>query len=190
MAGLSYRDVAYVYRLVEATHIAVWTWVQRLRGLVFRSKPRARRMVAVNEAILKVAGRRFYVWAAVDVDSREVFAIGAGFQRMDLDAYAFLKGVLEACRNRPLFLVDGGPRYTNALGRLGLRWRHITWGMRSRVERWLGTLKARTRRFCNTFPVRQWQGAIQRVELWLRLFTLWYNWVRPHQSLGRPPSRR
>jgi len=30
----------------------------------------------------------------------------------------------------------------------------------------------------------------RRVEAWLRLFTLWYNWVRPHQALGRPPRQR
>jgi len=99
--------------------------------------------VAVDETVLKMAGRRFYVWAAVDVDSREVFAIGAGFQRMDLDAYAFLKRVLKACRNKPLILVDEGPWYPNALNRLGLGWRHVTLGVRSRVERWLGALKAR-----------------------------------------------
>ena len=74
--------------------------------------------------------------------------------------------------------------------RLGLRWRCESSGLRNRVERWLGTLKARTRRFCNNFPVRRWQGAVKRVEAWLRLFTTWYNWVRPHQTLGRPPSQR
>jgi len=98
--------------------------------------------------------------------------------------------VLRACLNKPLFPVDGGSWYPDALNRLGLRWRYVTWGMRNRVERRLGTLKARTKRFCNNFPVRRWHGAMERVEAWLRLFTIWYNWVRPHQALGRPSSRR
>jgi len=83
MAGLSY-DVAYVLEIVRASHVAVWTWVQRLKRLPFMVEPRFRRAVAVDETVLKMGGKRFYVWAAVDVDSREVLAIGASFQRMDL----------------------------------------------------------------------------------------------------------
>jgi len=53
MAGLSYREIAYVLRLVEAR-----TWVQKLRTLPFRVGRRARRMVAVDKTVLKMAGRR------------------------------------------------------------------------------------------------------------------------------------
>jgi len=36
MAGLSYRDAAYVLEIVRASHVAVWTWVQRLKRLALR----------------------------------------------------------------------------------------------------------------------------------------------------------
>jgi len=190
MAGLSYRDVAYVLGLVGASHEAVRQWVLRLEGLVVRVGRRRRRLLAVDETALKLGGARLYVWAAVDAHSREVLAIRASFQRMDVDALAFLRTVLKTCRGKPLILVDEGSWYPNALKRLGLRCRHVTFGLRNRVERWFGTLKTRTKRFCNNFPVRRWQGALERVEAWLKLFTAWYNWVRPHQTLGRPPSQR
>jgi len=57
--------------------------------------------VAVDETVLKMGGVRIYVWAAVDVHSREVLAIWASFNRMDLDALAFMRTVLKACKGRP-----------------------------------------------------------------------------------------
>jgi len=81
--------------------------------------------------------------------------------------------------------LDAAPR---PMKRLRLRWRREAFGLRNRVERWLRALKARTRRFSNN--VRRWQGAVKKVEAWLRLFTAWHNWVRPHQTLHKPPSQR
>jgi len=49
---------------------------------------RRRRMVAVDETMLKMSGVRLYAWAAVDADSREVLAVKASLQRMDMDALA------------------------------------------------------------------------------------------------------
>jgi len=40
--------------------------------------------------------------------------------------------------------------------------------MRSRVERWFGTLGG--------------------IGLWLQLLATWYKWIRPHQTIGTPPG--
>jgi len=29
---------------------------------------------------------------------------------------------------------------------------------------------------------------IFKIKLFIRLFTLWYNFIRPHQTLKRPPA--
>jgi len=42
---------------------------------------------------------------------------------------------------------------------LGLKWEHGTSGERNRIERWFRTMKARTRRFFNNFPVRKNQSS-------------------------------
>ncbi|MEM4310972.1 MAG: hypothetical protein QXX95_01090 [Nitrososphaerales archaeon] len=46
--------------------------------------------------------------------------------------------------------------------------------------------KARTRRFFNNFPVRK--KPIFKIKLFIRFFVLWYNFIRPHQTLKRPPA--
>jgi len=40
---------------------------------------------------------------------------------MDVDAIAFMRVVLKACKGKPLILIDEGSWYPNALRKLGLR---------------------------------------------------------------------
>ena len=48
------------------------------------------------------------MWAAIDVDARELLAIEATWGRSACSALLFLRKVLEGCTNRPLFVVDRG----------------------------------------------------------------------------------
>jgi transposase-like protein len=61
----------------------------------------------------------------------------------------FLRMVLDRCINKPLIIVDKGPRYRWALERFGLKYQYQRFGLRNRVERFFGYLKQRTRRFYN-----------------------------------------
>jgi len=127
-----------------------------------------------------------FIRSAIDVDTRELLAVWVSWQRNILHAEAFLRRVLEACTNKPIILVDKGPWYPEALQALGLEWIHRTFGERNRIERWFRTMKARTRRFFNNFSVRK--KPIFKIKLFIRLFALWYNFIRPHQTLKRPPA--
>ena len=74
-------------------------------------KPKVRRNVAVDETKLKVNGQYLFVWAAIDVDSREVLAADASWQRSTINAEHILKKALRPRLNKPLILVDKGPWY-------------------------------------------------------------------------------
>jgi len=172
-SGLSYRVVAGVLGgLAKFSHEAVRLWFHRLRMAFSKPGKRRRRVVAIDETKLKLKGEQLFVWAAVDVETREVLACRVSWSRSILDAEWFLKKVLEACSNKPLILVDKGPWYPEALCSLGLRWRHVTFGMRNRIERWFGNLKARTKRFYNNFPNN---STIQSIETFLETYITWYN---------------
>ena len=70
--GLSYRDVEelLVERGVEVDHVTVYRWVQRFTPLVVDAARPCRHAVGnrwfVDETYVKVAGRRRYVYRAVD----------------------------------------------------------------------------------------------------------------------------
>ena len=51
-------------------------WIHRFSSL-FRPFRRVRRLVAVDEAVLKVSGQTCYLWVEIDVDTDEVLAVYA-----------------------------------------------------------------------------------------------------------------
>lgn len=172
-SGLSYRVVARVLRgSARFTHESARKWFRRLKDAFPKPKRLRRRVVAVDETKLKLCGEQFFVWAAVDVKTREVLACRVSWVRNMLHAEAFLRKVLETCSNKPLILVDKGSWYPEALISLGLKWRHVTFGMRNRIERWFGTLKARTKRFSNSFPNN---ATLKSAKIFMETFIAWYN---------------
>jgi len=122
-AGLSYRKAAGL--LGGLSYMAVQRAFTALKALPKPGK-RYRRCVAVDETKTKLGKEQLYLWAARDVDSKEVLAHRASFTRSSLDAELFLKDVLQYCENKPLFLVDKGPWYPDAFKSLGLEYRHET----------------------------------------------------------------
>jgi len=172
-ASLSYR-VAAGFASVETpvSHEAVRLWRRRVREATPEPKLRRRRLVAIDETKLKLKGEQFYLWAAVDVDTHEVLGFKASWQRSSLDAILFMRQVLKLCSNKPLILVDKGPWYPWAFIQLGLRFRHMTFGLRNRIEQWFSHLKARTKRFYNNFPHG---SSLKSVQTYLAIHTATYN---------------
>jgi len=166
-------------RIIPCSHEAVRLWVRKLEQITINVEAKPRRMVAVDETKIKADGEWCYVWAAIDVDTRELLM---GF--MAEESMLKPSRVLEACTTSLLSLSTGW--YPEALKALSLEWIHETFGERNRIERWFRTMKERTRRFFNNFPVRK--KPILKIKLFIRLFTLWYNFIRPHQTLKRPPA--
>ncbi|MFP3283101.1 MAG: DDE-type integrase/transposase/recombinase [Nitrososphaeria archaeon] len=139
-----------------------------------------------NEAAEKVNGREVYVWAAIDVDTGELLAIKASWSRSSMDALLFLSRVLGARTNKPVFVVEGGPWYSWALRELGLEYYHETFGDRSRVERFFGSLKRRTRVFFNNVNARR--SRIASLDMLMNPFFVYYNGPRFQEGIGRVPS--
>jgi putative transposase len=143
---------------------------------------RGRRIVAMDETKLRLQGRNIFIWAAIDIDTKELLSIYASYQRSSINTMIFVKKVLNTCTNKPVILVDGGPWYPWTLQRYGLKWLHVTFGERNSIERYFRTFKERIRRFYNNIPSKE--GSLKNVNLFIQLFMLWYNHLRKHQTLG------
>ena len=146
--GLSLRDLSERLCLTTASRESVRIWVHRSSSL-FRPSKRVRRLVAVDETVLKVNGQTCYLWAEIDVDINEILAVYASRGRGIPCAVKFLRKVLDSCEGKPVIVVDRGPWYRWALERLGIIYFHETFGNRNRIERWFRELKNRTKRFYN-----------------------------------------
>jgi len=154
-AGLSLRDLSERLCLTGASRESVRIWVHRFSSL-FRPSRRKRRLVAVDETVLKVNGQTCYLWAAIDVDTNEILALYASRGRGIPSAIKFLRKVLDLCEGKPVIVVDRGPWYRWALERLGMTYFHETFGNRNRIdrnririERLFRELKKRMKKFYN-----------------------------------------
>jgi transposase-like protein len=148
IAGLSLRDVSERFCLTFASRESVRIWAHRSSSS-FRPSKRVRRLVAVDETVLKIKGRICYLWAAIDMDTNEILAVYASRGRGLPNAIKFLKMVLRSCDGKPIVVVDRGPWCRWALERLGMTYFHETFGNRNKIERWFRELKNRTKRFHN-----------------------------------------
>ena len=86
--------------------------------------------IAVDETILKYNGRKCYLFAALDVERNKIIHLKVYPARNTLTAYSFLKEVLRMCEVEELIL-DRGPWYKDVLQRLGVRFKHETFGEKS-----------------------------------------------------------
>jgi putative transposase len=152
-AGLSIRDLSERLCLIGASRESVRIWVHGFSSL-FRPSRRVRRLVAVDETVLKMKGQICYLWAAIDVDTNEILALYASRSRGIPSANEFLRKVLDSCVGKPVIVVDRGPWYRWALERLGMTYFHETFGNRNRIERWFREMKNRTKRFYNNVKAK------------------------------------
>ena len=130
LRGLSYRQVA---EILEISHTTVWETVQKLAKTIYQPKllavKKQRNFIAVDETVIKINGEKRYLWAAIDVESREVLAIWITTSRNWWTAREFILVVLKSCEGQPIFLVDGGPWYKSAFKSLRLDFVHVTFGL-------------------------------------------------------------
>jgi transposase-like protein len=174
IAGLSLRDVSERFCLTFASRESVRIWAHRSSSL-FKPSKRARRLVAVDETVLKVKGQICYLWAAVDVDTNEVLAVYASRGRGIPSAIKFLRKVLDSCVGKPVIVVDRGPWYRWALDRLGITYFHETFGNRNRIERWFREMKERTKRFYNNVNAK----TLKSLEELATTIAAMHNIIRP-----------
>ena len=147
-----------------------------------------REIVAVDETVVKTNGRNCYVYAAYDISNDELLCMKAYTTRNNLTTMDFVKSVLKLCKNKPLFLVDRAPWYKWVFERLGLRYKHETFGKRNLVERVFGYLKQRTVLFYHNINVNlrsvlkrmerelSYKLALKHLNLFLKLFMIYFDW--------------
>jgi len=135
---------------VQRSYQAVWQWVHRLSDSVPDSPTAKPSRVAVDETAVKINGEWFWLYAAIDLDTKLILDV-ALFGRHGTDpAAAFLSGLAEKHDlSDTRFLVDQFG-YRTALARLGLTgW--VDYTDRNLIGKWFHTLKMRLDRFHNSW---------------------------------------
>lgn len=147
-----------------------------------------RKLIAMDETVIKTNGKKCYVYAAYDLSNDELICMKAYATRNMATTLDFVRKVLKLCDNKPIFVVDKAPWYRWVFEKLGLSYVHETFGIRNKVERVFGYLKQRSMLFYHNINVnlrsvikRMEKGlsdkiALNHLNLFLRLFMVYYDW--------------
>ena len=166
--GLSLRNCSMVLAsFTPVSHESVRLWYHESRQL-FSVEKRYREIIAVDGTRIKINGKHHLLWAAIDIDTWEVLDAWITQGRCSLEAYGFLKQVLERCENSPKTLVDDGPLYEPALNRLHADWGHVTFGLRNPIGQWLCIPKHRIQLFYKRWP---YNASMETAREWSSSFT-------------------
>ena len=170
--GLSLRKTSRFISIFEKmSHESVRICYHRIKEVIKPPEKKPRKLIAVDETKIKLENKQIFVWSARDAETGECLLIWASEPR-SFEAYVFLREVLKYCENKPEFVVDRGFWYLWALKRLGLKYRHETFGDRDTIESLFSSLKERTKRFHNRFP---FNSSFDSVQSWLESFAAFYN---------------
>ncbi|UOO95165.1 IS6 family transposase [Halococcus dombrowskii] len=178
-AGISYRETAAALESIgiKRSHQVVYQWTHRV-GEEAPDPPRsAPRRVAIDETAIRIGRGQFWVYAALDDDSKLLLGVRVSRWRGTRPASSFLselKGRHDLSETK--LLVDG-MGYLTALAQTDLGG-HLDYVTRNLIEKWFQTLKMRVDRFHHT-----WMGGRASAQRWLAAFTFYYNYQRPNQAL-------
>jgi len=151
--GLSLRETREILSasFEPVSHETVRQWYLRMGEMIESLEKKERKAIAIDETKVRMKGKWIYLWAAIDLETREILAVYVSTTRTCLETHSFLRKIMKYCTNKPYVYVDGGPWYPWALTRLGFKWEHKTFGPRNPIEQWFGTLKRRITRFYKSF---------------------------------------
>jgi transposase-like protein len=90
IAGLSLRDISERFCLTYASRESVWIWAHGFSSL-FKPTKRARRLVGVDETVLKSNDRICYHCAAINADTGEILVIHASREKRDSECDQILQ---------------------------------------------------------------------------------------------------
>jgi len=132
-----------------------------------------RTQIAVDETVVKIQGHLCFVWAAVDIHTKELIAVDVSAGRSELDCRFFLAKIKSKCVGKlPIIITDRGPWY-NCVQDTGFDHWYNTFSIRNSVERFFRYLKERTRVFCNNI-----NGTFRCLTIFVKLFSFLYRMLR------------
>lgn len=157
--GLSLRRTAKLLANfgIKVSHVAVWCWIQ---GFAHKFCPWTEALphqIVVDETIVKLGGRKCYIWAAIDPKTRKVLYMKVSRDRHLHTTMKFFQELAEVYGAWPeTAVVNGGPWYKGALFILDKTQRvRMKGGIRNYVERFFKEFKRRTKVFDTAFPQQE-----------------------------------
>ena len=133
LQGMGVRRIS---KIVNRSKTAIHYWTVKFReSLNCKIERKKRKCIAIDETKIKVNSTWYFVYAAVDADTRELIAMKAYTARNYLTTLDFIRHVMKFCSTKDFEIItDKMPCYVQVCKRLGINHRNETFGKRNRIE--------------------------------------------------------
>ena len=74
--GLSLRKTSEFLSLFEISHESVRIYYHRIKKVLKKPRKRKRMLIAIDETKLRLENKQIFVWAAIDIDTKECLIMG------------------------------------------------------------------------------------------------------------------
>jgi len=119
------RTAKILLEIYPVTKSSVHRWIKKLEErLPISTERKQRKLIALDETVVKANKKRYYVYSAVDVERNELILIRVYTTRNWLVTKSFIKEMLKYCKNKPKFVIDRAPWLIQALASLNLKYEH------------------------------------------------------------------
>ena len=195
--GQSYREAARhlgrTFRTIPPHESNVYRWVQSYARGAYEAMKRNKVATSpewvADEMMVRVGGKKYWLWNVMDKESRYILATHLTPRRTQLAAEVVFRKAIEAAKNKPRRVTtDGLGSYAPALQTLLPGTEHnVSPGLDSennnnRSERLQGTIRERDK-------VLRGLDSRESGQNYLDGWTVDYNFIRPHLGLkGRTPA--
>jgi len=176
---------------INLTKQAVSKWMikwQEVLDWINTTPKKSRSIIAIDETKIKINGKQAFLWAAIDVENRELLGIEVSWLRNGAHAKWFIEDVLKKCKNKKKvkIITDGAGWYPWACKLIHVKHEEVHGGLRNYIERFYKTFKAWARVFNKNFICKkdELDTVKRKAGLWIGL---WYNNLRHHESVGGVP---
>ena len=122
----SFRRTARILsELHKVSYNAVRRWIKKIEEkLPIATEKKPRNLIAIDETVVKANKKKYYVYAAIDVERNELILMRVYTTKNLLTSKSFVKEVLKFCENKPKFVIDKAPWLVEALKSLNLEFEH------------------------------------------------------------------
>jgi len=119
------RTAKILSEIHPVSKTAVHNWIKKFEEkLPVTTEKKKRNLIAIDETVVKANRKKYYVFAAIDVERNELILMRVYTTRNYLTTKSFIKEVLNYCENKSRFVVDKAPWLMEALKSLDLEFEH------------------------------------------------------------------
>lgn len=189
------RKVAEIFRLthnIEVSHVTISKWCKRFAPALLAAAEPYKKQVNLSdsdewhfdETYVKIKGKWYYLWLAIDSETRMILDFHLSPTRDAACAYSLIHSCQQQFGNpQSMFVSDRYPAYRRVFSHLAPNVEHL------RVEDFSddisnNVMEAFNGQFKAWYKAKRGFSSFESANTLIALYIFFYNYIRPHLSLS------